>query len=49
MDEYSRIIIEHYCYSHKSAKAQRLQKLVELAYDFGQKVQMVMLCGWRER
>ena len=33
MDEYSRIIIEHYCVTHKSAKSRRIAKLVEMSYD----------------
>lgn len=33
MEEYSRILIEEYCWSHDTAKSRRLQKLVELSYD----------------
>ena len=33
MNEYSRIVIENYCMTHKSAKSRRLQALVELSYD----------------
>ena len=33
MHEYSRILIEEYCWTHNSAKSRRLQKLVELSYD----------------
>ena len=33
MDEYSRIIIEQYCVTHKSAKSRRIAKLLEVSYD----------------
>lgn len=33
MKEYSRILIEEYCWSHNSAKSKRLAKLVEMSYD----------------
>ena len=33
MEEYSRILIEDYCNSHKSAKSRRLNKLVRMSYD----------------
>ncbi len=33
MDEYSRIIIEQYCSTHKSAKSRRIAKLLEMSYD----------------
>lgn len=33
MDEYSRIIIEQYCATHKSAKSRRIAKLLEMSYD----------------
>jgi len=33
MNELSRIIIERYCMSHKSAKSKRLSYLLELSYD----------------
>lgn len=33
MDEYSRILIENYCFSHNSAKSRRLFELVKLSYD----------------
>ena len=33
MDEWSRIVIERYCMTHKSAKSRRLQKLVNMSYD----------------
>ncbi|MBR1873803.1 MAG: hypothetical protein IJ807_02785 [Eubacterium sp.] len=35
MDEYSRIIIEEYCETHRSAKAKRLSRLIDLSYDVG--------------
>ena len=35
MEEYSRILIEEYCSTHNSAKARRLQGLVDLSYDIG--------------
>ena len=34
MQELSRIIIENYCWTHSSAKSKRLQRLVEMSYDF---------------
>lgn len=33
MEEYSRILIEEYCWSYNSAKSKRLVKLVEMSYD----------------
>ena len=33
MEEYSRIIIEDYCLTHKSAKSRRLRELVDMSYD----------------
>lgn len=33
MEEYSRILIEEYCWSHNSVKSERLAKLVEVSYD----------------
>ena len=33
MDEWSRIVLEEYCASHKSAKSRRIGKLVEMSYD----------------
>ena len=33
MDEYSRIVIEHYCQTHKTKKAATLSRLVEMSYD----------------
>ena len=33
MEEYSRILIENYCFTHKSSKSNRLWKLVTLSYD----------------
>ena len=33
MDEYSRIVIEQYCATHKSAKSRRIAKSVEMSYD----------------
>lgn len=33
MDEYSRIIIEKYCFTHKSKKSQMLSELLEMSYD----------------
>ena len=33
MDEYSRIVIERYCYTHKTKKAATLTRLVEMSYD----------------
>ena len=35
MNEYSRILIERYCWSHPGRKAKRLQKLVDASYDLG--------------
>ena len=35
MNEYSRILIEQYCWSHNSKKSRRLAKLVEMSYDPG--------------
>ena len=35
MKEYSRILIEEYCSTHKSAKSKRLERLVEASYDLG--------------
>lgn len=34
MDEYSRIVIERYCMSHKSMESGRLQVLLNMSYDF---------------
>lgn len=34
MQELSRMIIENYCWTHSSAKSKRLQRLVEMSYDF---------------
>ena len=34
MDEYSRIVIEHYCFEHNSVKSRRLGKLLKLSYQF---------------
>lgn len=34
MNEYSRILIEEYCNMHNTAKSRRLQKLVDMSYDF---------------
>lgn len=33
MEEYSRILIEQYCWDHNSAKSRRLEKLVRKSYD----------------
>ena len=33
MNEYSRILIEEYCFHHNSAKSRKLRKLVEMSYD----------------
>ena len=33
MDEWSRIVLEEYCATHKSAKSRRIGKLVEMTYD----------------
>ena len=33
MEEYSRILIEQYCWDHNSAKSRRLGKLVRKSYD----------------
>ncbi len=34
MEEYSRIIIEHYCRSHENTqKGRKLSRLVEMSYD----------------
>ena len=33
MDEYSRIIIERYCQTHKTKKAATLSRLVAMSYD----------------
>ena len=33
MEEYSRILIEQYCWDHNSAKSRRLKKLVRKSYD----------------
>jgi hypothetical protein len=33
MDEYSRIVIEQYCMSHKSKKSRRLQELLDMSYN----------------
>lgn len=33
MNEYTRILIEEYCESHKSKKSKRLAKLLELSYN----------------
>ncbi len=33
--EYSRILIENYCYEHNSAKSRRLWKLVRMSCDLG--------------
>lgn len=33
MDEYSRIIIEKYCFTHNSQKSRRLAALLEMSYD----------------
>ncbi len=33
MEEYSRIIIEEYCRTHRTKKSQRLAELVEISYD----------------
>lgn len=33
MEEMSRILLEEYCFTHKSAKARRLSRLVEQSYD----------------
>ena len=33
MHEYSRILIEEYCFAHKTKKAKILSRLVEMSYD----------------
>ena len=33
MEEYSRILIEQYCWNHNRAKSRRLEKLVRKSYD----------------
>ena len=33
MDEYSRIVIEQYCATHKTKKASTLSRLVAMSYD----------------
>jgi len=33
MEEYSRIVIEQYCMSHKSKKSRRLQELLDMSYN----------------
>ena len=33
MHEYSRILIEEYCFTRKTKKAEILSRLVEMAYD----------------
>ena len=33
MDEYSRIVIERYCATHKTKKAATLSRLVAMSYD----------------
>ena len=33
MDEYSRIVIEQYCQTHKTKKAATLSRLVAMSYD----------------
>lgn len=33
MHEYSRILIEEYCFTHKTKKAKILSRLVEMSYD----------------
>jgi hypothetical protein len=33
MHEYSRILIEEYCFTHKTKKAEILSRLVEKSYD----------------
>ena len=33
MREYSRILIEEYCFTHKTKKAEILSRLVEMSYD----------------
>lgn len=33
MHEYSRILIEEYCFTHKTKKAEILSRLVEISYD----------------
>lgn len=33
MREYSRILIERYCRTHKTKKAEILSRLVEMSYD----------------
>jgi len=35
MEEYSRIVIQHYCDTHSTVKSRRLRKLLELSYDPG--------------
>ena len=33
MHEYSRILIEEYCFTRKTKKAEILSRLVEMSYD----------------
>ena len=33
MDEYSRIVVEQYCATHKTKKAATLSRLVAMSYD----------------
>jgi hypothetical protein len=33
MEEYSRVVIEQYCMSHKSKKSRRLQELLDMSYN----------------
>ena len=33
MDEYSKIVIERYCQTHKTKKAATLSRLVAMSYD----------------
>ena len=33
MHEYSRILIEEYCFTHETKKAAILSRLVEMSYD----------------
>ena len=33
MHEYSRILIEEYCFTHKTKKAKIFSRLVEMSYD----------------
>jgi len=35
MNEYSRTLIEQYCWSHNSKKSRRLEELVDMSYDPG--------------